>query len=77
MFDNQKINYVNNSFNVFKTEYLIKNGKINRWEISNSKHKNSGFSDHLPLYATFSTSKNIEPSKKTISNISEIYKYND
>ncbi len=77
MFDNEKINYVNNSFNVFKTEYLIKNGKINRWQISNAKHKNSGFSDHLPIYATFSTSKNIEPIKQIASNISEIYKYND
>lgn len=77
MFDNKNINYVNNSFNVFKAEYLIKNKKINRWKIKKGVHKNSGFSDHLPVYASFSTSKQINIKKQSIKNIDDLYKYND
>lgn len=77
MFDNQNINYVNSSFDVFKTKYLIENGKINRWQIVKGKHKNRGFSDHLPIYAVFSTTKKIKPIKKTINHIDELYNYND
>lgn len=51
LFDNHNISYVNNSFQVFTPKYLFKNKKIFRW---NNK-KNVGFSDHLPIYAYFST----------------------
>jgi len=77
MFDEKNISYINNSFKVFKAEYLIKHGKINRWEIKNGVHQNSGFSDHLPIYASFSTSKKIEIKKDEIKNISDLYDSND
>ncbi len=51
LFDQKGISYVQNSFNVFKTNYLIENNKIKRW----NNFKNNGYSDHLPIYATFST----------------------
>ena len=51
LFDNKSISYVNNSYKVFKPSYLYKNKKINRW------NKNKGYSDHLPIIATFTTDK--------------------
>ena len=51
LFDNKNISYKLNSFKVFKPNYLYKNNKLNRW--NNKKHK--GYSDHLPIYAIFST----------------------
>ena len=53
LFDNKNISYINNSFGVFKKDYLYKNNKIIRW---NMRNKN-GYSDHLPIYALFSTMK--------------------
>ena len=49
MFDKKGIEYVDNSFNVFKAPYLFtKKGYIKRWRYK-------GYSDHLPIYALFST----------------------
>ena len=61
LFDNKNISYIDNSFNVFKPIYLYKNGKINRWKTigKNRRHKGQGYSDHLPIYATFSTKSNL------------------
>ena len=53
LFDQKGISYVQNSCNVFKKDYLINNKKIMRW--NNFKH--IGYSDHLPIYAIFSTDK--------------------
>ena len=53
LFDNNNISYVNNSFKVFTPKYLFKNKKIFRW----NKSKYTGYSDHLPIYAYFSTKK--------------------
>lgn len=53
LFDQQGISYVQNSFHVFKRNYLIQNNTIKRW----NSFRNSGYSDHLPIYATFSTKK--------------------
>lgn len=56
MFDGKGIDYVNNSFKVFKAPYLFtKKGYINRWEYKNGKHRAKGYSDHLPVYAHFDT----------------------
>ncbi len=56
LFTKTGINYVNNSFNVFKVSYLFtKQGYINSWQIRNSKHIGKGYSDHLPVYAYFDT----------------------
>ena len=56
MFDAKGIDYVNNSFGVFKAGYLFtKRGYINRWRYKHGKHKAKGYSDHLPLFAYFDT----------------------
>lgn len=75
LFDTKNISYKNESFKVFKPSYLYQNSKINRW----NNHKQSGYSDHLPIYATFTTSKfknstikQIKYSKNTISSLYDI-----
>jgi len=56
LFDKKNIDYVNNSFQVFKKSYLFtKKGYINRWQYKKNKHIGKGYSDHLPLYAYFDT----------------------
>ena len=54
MFDGKGIDYVNNSFKVYKADYLFtKRGYINRWRYKNGKHIAKGYSDHLPIFAYF------------------------
>jgi exonuclease III len=53
LFDQKNIFYIDKSFYVFKPEYLLKKRKINRWNI----YKGEGYSDHLPIAAEFSTTK--------------------
>ncbi|GIU00743.1 hypothetical protein TSL6_12490 [Sulfurovum sp. TSL6] len=56
LFDKKGIEYVNNSFKVFRKAYLFtKRGYINRWQYKKGKHRGKGYSDHLPLYAYFDT----------------------
>jgi len=56
MFDGRGIEYVNNSFNVFKKGYLFtKRGYINSWRYKHGKHMAKGYSDHLPIFAYFDT----------------------
>ncbi len=56
LFDKKGIEYVNNSFKVFRKPYLFtKRGYISRWEYKKGKHIGKGYSDHLPLYAYFDT----------------------
>ena len=65
MFDGRGIDYLNDSFGVFKSSYLFtQKGYINSWEIKNGKHTGRGYSDHLPVYALFDT-KPYRPSKKS------------
>lgn len=77
MFDNQNISYKQNSFDVFKKSYFYKDGKILRWKMKNKQHMREGYSDHLPIYATFSTDNlykaDLEPTPKKTTNISSIY----
>ncbi len=75
LFDNKNISYKNNSFHVFKPKYLYNHNKIIRW----NNYKIKGYSDHLPIIATFTTSKyndkeniSIKPIK-TFSKISDLY----
>lgn len=51
LFDKKGISYIHNSFNVYKPNYLLKNKKIIRW----NHYRHSGYSDHLPIFASFST----------------------
>ncbi len=74
MFDNKKISYIQNSFKVFNPHYLYKNKKVLRWQMKNKVHLGKGFSDHLPIIATFSTQKQEKIKQQNISNIADLYK---
>ncbi len=81
LFDSKDVSYVNNSFQVFKPEYLYKNNKIQRWKIigKNRIHAGHGYSDHLPIYAVFSTNEYTNYSKSkskqgATNDISYLYK---
>lgn len=58
LYDNNGIAYIDNSFKRFKPDYLFKDIKIYRWQRSQKgkgKHLGRGYSDHLPIFAYFST----------------------
>ena len=56
LIDGKGIDYINNSFSIFKKSYLFhKRGYILRWEYKKGRHKGVGYSDHLAIYAKFST----------------------
>ena len=56
LFDGRGLDYLNDSFRVFKPAYLFhKKGYINRWQYRYERHLGKGYSDHLPIMATFST----------------------
>ena len=87
LFDTKKLSYIPNSFVVYEPNYLYENNVVNKWQIeeidSNKIHKGVGYSDHLPIFAKFSTNANdkteykkIEPSKEdnNKSTISDLYK---
>ncbi len=84
LFDTKKVSYIPKSFKVFKPNYLYKNKKILRWKMKQRVHQGGGFSDHLPIVASFSTKaekrnilKKIEiqekAQKKTLNKISMLY----
>ena len=55
LFNAKGINYKDNSFGVFKRNYLFtKKGYVNRWQYK-KRHLGRGYSDHFPVFATFST----------------------
>lgn len=54
--DNRGIAYVRGSFNRYDPDYLFYKGKIYRWQQSRNfpkHHLGEGYSDHLPIFATF------------------------
>jgi len=56
LLDRKNIDYIKDSFSRFKPKYLFhKRGYILRWRYKNGKHIGVGYSDHLPIYANFST----------------------
>ncbi len=56
MVDGGDIDYINDSFFVFKPNYLFdKYGSIYRSSYQDGKHYPYGYSDHLPIVAKFST----------------------
>ena len=78
MFDHQGIDYVNNSFKVFKASYLFtKKGYINGWRYKNGKHMAKGYSDHLPIYALFDTKPYVDekPTRRVTQTVSQNIEY--
>jgi hypothetical protein len=73
MLDGKGIDYVDNSFDILKKRYLFHHrGYILRWDLKRAK----GYSDHLPIFAKFSTKKrykraNCKLSKSTIKKLKE------
>lgn len=59
LFDGKGIEYKKNSFKTFVRPYMLEeDGTPKRWQITDrgrGKHLGEGFSDHLPLTATFHT----------------------
>ncbi|MCF8026271.1 MAG: hypothetical protein K9K82_12390 [Desulfobacteraceae bacterium] len=58
LYDDHGISYEDNSFNRFDPGYLFKGDRLNRWQRADrgrGRHLGRGFSDHLPVYARFSS----------------------
>ena len=60
LYDDSGVNYRDNSFEQFAPDYLLKEGRIYRWQRGGSgsgrgRHLGKGFSDHLPVFAEFTT----------------------
>jgi hypothetical protein len=58
LYDKKGISYVDNSFDKFDPDYLFDNSKVFRWQRADrgkGRHLGKGYSDHLPIYAKFST----------------------
>jgi len=56
LFDARGVDYINNSFGVLRDRFLFtKEGWIYSWRYKHSKHLGGGYSDHLPIYASFDT----------------------
>jgi len=80
LFDGKGIDYLNDSFTVFKRKYLFtKKGYIYSWQFKGRKHTGKGYSDHLPLIARFDTvpyvaSVNNTVHKSTVGKIEDLYR---
>ena len=81
LLDTKRISYIHKSFKIFKPKYLYKNKQVQRWKMKNRIHQGYGYSDHLPIYAEFSTNKEsrnlvkkLELTKEEINKISHLYK---
>jgi len=58
LFNGKGLEYLPHTFNVLKKSYLFhKKGYIYRWLYQNNRHVGKGYSDHLPIFATFSTTQ--------------------
>lgn len=58
LYDAKGIAYVDNSFDKFDPDYLFENNRVFRWQRSQrgkGKHLGCGYSDHLPVFAKFTT----------------------
>jgi len=60
LYDDAGISYMDNSFRKFAPHYLFRHHGVFQWqraEYGRGKHLGRGYSDHLPLYAWFSTTE--------------------
>ena len=74
LYDDKGISYSDNSFNTFQPDYLFRGKTIYRWQRTESgmgRHLGDGYSDHLPIFAYFSTEpfrfKNNDTASKDIT----------
>ena len=61
LYDHKGISYRDNSFKRFTPDYLFSRGAIYRWQMDKSgkgRHLGRGYSDHLPVYADFTSKTN-------------------
>ncbi len=71
LYDDKGISYSDNSFNKFQPNYLFKRKAIYRWQMAkrgNGRHLGKGYSDHLPIFAHFSTEPFRFKNNDTVSN---------
>ncbi|MDL1967892.1 MAG: helix-hairpin-helix domain-containing protein [Deltaproteobacteria bacterium] len=71
LYDNKGISYSDNSFNKFQPDYLFKGKAVYRWQKAASgmgRHIGKGYSDHLPIFAYFSTEPFCFKNSNTVSN---------
>jgi len=71
LYDNKGISYSDNSFNKFQANYLFKRKAVYRWQRAKrgrGRHLGEGYSDHLPLFAYFSTEPFLFKNNDTVSN---------
>ncbi|NEW60345.1 hypothetical protein GSY74_03530 [Sulfurovum sp. bin170] len=65
LFDGRDVDYVDDSFVVFKRAYMFtKEGYVNRWKYKKGRHFGKGYSDHFPVFALFSTEPYLFKNKK-------------
>ena len=83
LYDNKGVSYQDNSFGKFTQPYLFKNHYIYRWQFAKNgkgRHLGSGFSDHLPIYAIFTTRpfapETTVSAKPQTTLIADLYKMN-
>lgn len=58
LYDNRGISYIDNSFSKFTSHYLFRGNALYRWQRTENgmgRHLGKGYSDHLPVFACFST----------------------
>ncbi len=70
LYDNNGISYSDNSFNKFQANYLFKRKAIYRWQKAKrgrGRHLGKGYSDHLPIFAYFSTEPFLFKNSATVS----------
>jgi len=77
LFDGVGLDYLNKSFSVLKKSYLFhQKGYVFRWAYKNKRHQGEGYSDHLPVMASFSTKKPFKKVKEAlkVGNIDDLYR---
>jgi endonuclease/exonuclease/phosphatase family metal-dependent hydrolase len=70
LYDNKGISYVDNSFDRFDPVYLFKGNGLYRWQRAKNgrgRHLGKGYSDHLPIFAYFSTEPFCFKNNETVS----------
>lgn len=58
LLDDAGLFYIEQSFDTFDPHYLFQGSRVYRWQRANrgrGRHLGKGFSDHLPIYACFTT----------------------